>query len=180
MAIRQDSDPYCTLWLGVLILASFIFNFIYLSILMPSSALILGSAFTLLGGLSVVMVFLLVGYFRPEKGKGKNLMMSLSVLGGFFFIVFTDRFVQALPSVGTTLYLSVWGLGGSILTAAGFSMMHTSEESYSPGIMDVHSLHYGPTPEPAPEPTSEPDAEEQTKAEESANVSVPATEEKSD
>jgi hypothetical protein len=180
VAIRQDSDPYCMLWLGVLILASFIFNFIYLSILMPSSALILGSAFTLLGGLSIVMVFLLVGYLRPEKGKGKNLMMSLSVLGGFFFVVFTDQFVQALPSVGTTLYLSVWGLGGSILTAAGFSMMHTSEESYSPGIMDVHSLHYGPAPEPAPEPTAEPIAEEQTKAEESADVSVPATEEKSD
>jgi hypothetical protein len=155
MAIRQDSDPYCMLWLGLIILTSFVFNFIYLGFLMPASALVIGGAFTLLGGTSILMVFLLIGYLRPERGKGKNLMMSLSVLAGFFFIVFVDQFVNALPSAGTTLYLSIWGIGGSLLTAAGFSMMHTSEESYSPGIMDVKSLHYGPEPEPVEEHVSE-------------------------
>jgi hypothetical protein len=157
MAIRQDSDPYCLLWLGLVILTSFIFNFIYLGFLLPASAIIVGSALTLLGGVSILLVFLLIGYLRPEKGKGKNLMMALSILGGFFFIVFVDQFVNALPAAGTTLYLSVWGIGGSLLTAAGFSIMHTSEESYSPGIMDVKSLHYGPVPEPVEEPI--PDAE---------------------
>ena len=49
------------------------------------------------------------------------------------------------------MYLSFWGLGGSILTAAGFAMMHNQEESYSPGILDTKSLHYGPEPEPEPE-----------------------------
>ena len=122
---------------------------------MPASAIVLGSAFTLLGGISILMVFLLIGYFRPEKGKGENLMMSLSVIVGFFFIVFVDQLVSALPSAGTTLYLSAWGLGGSILTAAGFSIMHTSEESYSPGIMDTSSLHYGPEPESVEETVPE-------------------------
>jgi hypothetical protein len=165
VSIRQDSDPYCMLFLGLIILASFIFNFVYLSILQPASALILGSAFSLLGGMSIVLVFLLIGYFRPEKGKGKNLMMSLSVLVGFFFVVFIDQFVRSIPSIGTTLYLSAWGLGGSILTAAGISMMHTSEESYSPGILDVHSLHYGHTPEPAPESAGEVVIQEAVKTE---------------
>jgi hypothetical protein len=150
MAIRQDSDPFCMLWLGLIILTSFIFNFIYLGFMMPASSIVIGSAFTLLGGISILLVFLLIGYLRPERGKGKNLMMSLSVLSGFFFVVFIDQFVSALPAAGTTLYLSAWGLGGSILTAAGFSMMHSGEESYSPGIMDTSTLHYGAEPEPEP------------------------------
>ncbi|MDH4212628.1 MAG: hypothetical protein OEV85_01805 [Candidatus Thorarchaeota archaeon] len=168
MAIRQDSDPYCLLWLGLIILTSFIFNFVYLGFMMPASAIVIGSAFTLLGGVSILMVFLLIGYFRPEKGKGKNLMMSLSVLAGFFFVVFIDQFVTALPAAGTTLYLSAWGLGGSILTAAGFAIMHTSEESYSPGILDTSKLHYGPEPEPEPEPIVEAAPEAEVKSEESS------------
>jgi hypothetical protein len=68
------------------------------------------------------------------------------------------------------LYLSAWGLGGSILTAAGFAMMHTSQESYSPGIMDTSSLHYGPEPEPEStgEPSPEAKPEESPEATESA------------
>jgi hypothetical protein len=168
MAFRQDSDPYCMLWLGLIILSSFIFNFIYLGFLMPASAVVIGSAFTLLGGVSILMVFLLIGYLRPEKGKGKNLMMSLSVLVGFFFVVFVDQFVNALPSAGTTLYLSAWGIGGSVLTAAGFSMMHTGDESYSPGIMDTSALHFGPEPEP--ETVDEVVPEPDTKSEEPAKT----------
>jgi hypothetical protein len=71
-------------------------------------------------------------------------MMALSVVVGFFFVVFVDQFVTALPAAGTTLHLSAWGIGGSLLTAGGLSIMHTREESYSPGILDVGSLHYGP------------------------------------
>jgi len=173
MAIRQDSDPYCMLWLGLIILTSFIFNFIYLGFLMPASAIVIGSAFTLLGGTSILLVFLLIGYFRPEKGKGKNLMMSLSVLVGFFFVVFIDQFVNAIPIAGTTLYLFVWGVGGSILTAAGFSMMHTSEESYSPGILDTNALHYGPEPEPEEEIIAEPETAPATDSSVSTPLETP-------
>jgi hypothetical protein len=134
-----------------MILTAFIFNFVYLGFTMPAAALVIASSFTLIGGLSILLVFFLIGYFRPEKGKGKNLMMALSILVGFFLVVFIDRLVLALPAVGETLYLSCWGLGGSIITAAGFSMMHNREESYSPGILDTSALHYGPEPEPEPE-----------------------------
>ena len=156
------------LFLGLVILTAFVFNFIYLGFLFPSTSLIIAGSFTLIGGMSILMVFLLIGYFRPEKGKGKNLMFGLSVLVGFFFVVFVDQFALAVPAAGGTFYLSFWGLGGSILTAAGFSMMHNREESYSPGILDTSALHYGPEPEPEPEvpveaePASEPTPTEET------------------
>ncbi len=139
------------LFLGLVILTAFIFNFVYLGFLMPTASLIIAGSFTLIGGMSILLVFFLIGYFRPEKGKGKNLMMALSISFGFFYVVFIDRFAVAVPSAGSTLYLSFWGLGGVILTAAGFAMMHNLEESYSPGILDTDALHYGPEPEPEPE-----------------------------
>ena len=150
------------LFLGLVILTAFIFNFVYLGFLVPAASLVIAGSFTLIGGMSILMVFLLIGYFRPEKGKGKNLMMALSILMGFFFVVFVDQFAMAVPSAGGTWYLSFWGLGGSILTAAGFSMMHNREESYSPGILDTSALHYGPEVEPEPEPEEETVAEPET------------------
>lgn len=157
------------LFLGLVILTAFIFNFVYLGFLQPAASLVIAGSFTLIGGMSILMVFLLIGYFRPEKGKGKSLMMALSILMGFFFVVFVDQFAMAVPSAGGTWYLSFWGLGGSILTAAGFSMMHNREESYSPGILNTSALHYGPEPEPEPEPeeevVAEPEVETATETE---------------
>ena len=175
MEIRQDSDPYCMLFLGLVILTAFIFNFVYLGFFIPAASLfIAGSLSSLVGGMSILMVFLITGYFRPEKGKGKNLMFGLSVLVGFFFVVFVDQFAIAVPSAGGTWYLSFWGLGGSILTAAGFSMMHNREESYSPGILDTSALHYGPEVEPEPEP--EPEEEVVVEPETAATTETETTE----
>lgn len=158
------------LFLGLIIQTAFIFNFFYLGFLVPAASLfIAGSLSSLISGMSILMVFLMIGYFRPEKGKGKNLMFGLTVLAGFFFVVFISWFADSVPMAGRWEYLSFWGLGGSILTAAGFSMMHTKEESYSPGIMDTSALHYGPEPEPEPEP------EEESKVESEATA-VPDTE----
>lgn len=123
--------------------------------MIPAASLLIAGSFTLIGGMSILLVFFLIGYFRPEKGKGKNLMMALSITVGFFYVIFVDQFALAVPAAGGTLYLSFWGLGGSILTAAGFAMMHNQEESYSPGILDTRALHYGPEPEPEPEPEEE-------------------------
>jgi hypothetical protein len=181
------------LFLGLVILTAFIFNFVYLGFSIPAASLfIAGSLSSVISGMSILMVFLLIGYFRPEKGKGKNLMFGLSVLAGFFFVVFVSWFAESVPAAGNWEYLSFWGLGGAILTAAGFSMMHNKEESYSPGILDTSALHYGPEPELEPEPepeeevaaelegepapeseTSEPSAEETT--EEVVTPSEPAT-----
>lgn len=143
------------LFLGLIILTAFIFNFVYLGFMIPAASFLIAGSFTLIGGLSILLVFFLIGYFRPEKGKGKNLMMALSITVGFFYVIFVDQFALAVPAAGGTLYLSFWGLGGAILTAAGFAMIHNQEESYSPGILDTHALHYGPEPEPEPEPEEE-------------------------
>jgi hypothetical protein len=178
MYIRQDSDPYCMLFLGLVILTAFIFNFVYLGFVVPpAAALVVAGSFTIIAGMSILMVFLLIGYFRPEKGKGKNLMFGLSVLVGFFYVVTLDQFALAVPAAGGTLYLSFWGLGGSILTAAGFSMMHNREESYSPGILDTSALHYGPEPEPEPEPEEEVVAEPEVEPTPEPEASEPTVEE---
>ena len=153
------------LFLGLIIQTAFIFNFFYLGFSIPAASLfIAGSLSSLISGMTILMVFLLIGYFRPEKGKGKNLMFALSVLAGFFFVVFVSWFAESVPTAGGWEYLSFWGLGGSILTAAGFSMMHNYEESYSSGIMDTSTLHYGPEPEPEPEPELEEEATAETEA----------------
>jgi hypothetical protein len=168
------------LFLGLVILTAFIFNFVYLGFVVPpAAALVVAGSFTVIGGMSILMVFLLIGYFRPEKGKGKNLMFGLSVLVGFFYVVTLDQFALAVPAAGGTLYLSFWGLGGSILTAAGFSMMHNREESYSPGILDTSALHYGPEPEPEAEEevVAEPEAETAPEAETSEPTVEETTEE---
>ncbi|MFW9806666.1 MAG: hypothetical protein ACFFFK_08060 [Candidatus Thorarchaeota archaeon] len=165
MKLQQDSDPYCMLFLGLIIQTAFIFNFFYLGFFIPGASLfIAGSLSSLISGMTILLVFLMIGYFRPEKGKGKNLMFALTVLAGFFFVVFVSWFAESVPTAGGWEYLSFWGLGGSILTAAGFSMMHNFEESYSPGIMDTSALHYGPEPElePEPEPKAEVAAEDET------------------
>ncbi len=154
------------LFLGLIILTAFIFNFVYLGFMMPAASFVIASSFTLIGGTSILLVFLLTGYFRPEKGKGKSLMLALSVVVGFLYILFVDQFALSVPSAGTTLALACWGLGGSIITAAGFSMMHNREESYSPGILDTSALHYGPEPEPEPEEEEEAEPEVESPIEE--------------
>jgi hypothetical protein len=172
--LRQDSDPYCLLLLGLIVLASYIFNYFYVAISYPASWILIAEYFILIVGIPLLMVFLLTGYFRPEKGKAKNTMMSFSVVAGFFFVVFTYLFVESLYVVlsiandNSGFYYSIWGLGGSILTAAGFAIMHTKEESTTPGILDTSALHYGPEPEPEPEPEEEPAVEDVVPEAESA------------
>ncbi|MFW9893915.1 MAG: hypothetical protein ACFFFO_17050 [Candidatus Thorarchaeota archaeon] len=180
VGLRQDSDPYCLLLLGLVVLSSYIFNYLYVAISYPISWILIAQSFLLVAGLPILLIFFLVGYFRPEKGKAKNTAMSISVVIGFFFVVFTYFFAESLYVVlsmtpdNTGFYYSVWGLGGSILTAAGFSIMHTGEESTTPGILDTSALHYGPEPEPEPEPETEeaPEVEEAALEAEAASEEV--------
>lgn len=175
--LRQDSDPYCLTLLGLVVLTSYIFNYFYVAISYPVSWILIAEYFLFVAGIPILLVFLLTGYFRPEKGKAKNTMMSFSVVAGFFFVVFTYFFADALYVVlsmagdNTGFYYSIWGLGGSILTAAGFSIMHTKEESTSPGILDTSALHYAPEPEPEPEADETEEAE--VSEEVAAEVEVP-------
>jgi hypothetical protein len=145
------------LLIGLVVLSSYFFNFLYVAISYPLSWLLVAEYLILLAGIPLLMIFLLIGYFRPEKGKVKNTMLAIFVVAAFFFVVFSYLFADALyvvlsmASDNTGFYYSVWGLGGTILTAAGFSMQHNKEESTSPGIMDVSALQYYVAPEPEPE-----------------------------
>ncbi len=170
MSLRQDSDPYCMLLLGLIVLASYFFNFLFVAISFPASWLLVAEYLLFLVGIPLLMIFLLIGYFRPEKGKAKNTMLAIFVVAAFFFVVFSYWFADALYVVlslandNTGFYYSIWGLGATILTAAGFSMQHNKEESTSPGILDVGALKYYTPPEPEPEPEVEeaPEAEAAT------------------
>ena len=162
VGLRQDSDPFCLLLLGLVVFSSYVFNYFYIGISLPASWILIAQYFLFLVGLPLVIIFFLVGYFRPEKGKAKNTAGSISLVAAFFFVVFVYFFADALllfPTVTSAdnigFYYSVWGLGGAILTAAGFSIMHNYEESTTPGILDTSKLHYGPEPEPEPEPEGE-------------------------
>ncbi|MFW9813379.1 MAG: hypothetical protein ACFFF9_13035 [Candidatus Thorarchaeota archaeon] len=177
--LRQDSDPYCLTLLGLVVLSAYIFNYLFLVISYPSTWILVAQYFLFVGGIPVLIVFFLIGYFRPEKGKAKNTAMSIAVVLGFFFVVFTYFFTDSLYVVlamtpdNSGFYYSIWGLGGSILTAAGFAIMHNREESTSPGIMDTSTLRFGPEPEPEPEPepTAESTSEPEAASEESASAS---------
>ena len=170
MSLRQDSDPYCMLLLGLIVLASYFFNFLFVAISFPASWLLVAEYLLFLVGIPLLMIFLLIGYFRPEKGKVKNTMLAIFVVAAFFFVVFSYWFADALYVVlsmandNSGFYYSIWGLGATILTAAGFSMQHNKEESTSPGILDVDALKYYTPPEPEPEPEVEeaPEAEAAT------------------
>ncbi|MHA2076448.1 MAG: hypothetical protein ACW99X_02550 [Candidatus Thorarchaeota archaeon] len=165
MTLRQDSDPFCLLLLGLVVLTSYIFNFFFVAISFPTTWILVAEYLLFLVGIPLLLIFFLTGYFRPEKGKAKNTSMSISVVIGFFFVVFAYLFADALYVVlsmspdNTGFYYTIWGLGGSILTAAGFSIMHTYEESTTPGILDTSALRYAPEPEPEPEPEAEEVAE---------------------
>jgi hypothetical protein len=165
--LRQDSGPFCLLLLGLVVFSSYIFNYFYVAISLPSTLIVVAQYFIFLVGLPVLMIFFMIGYFRPDRGKAKNTAMSISVVVAFFFVVFTYFFGDALYTFPTItadnnigFYYSVWGIGGAILTAAGFSIMHNKEESTTPGILDTSVLHYGPEPEPEPEPVAEAETDE--------------------
>jgi hypothetical protein len=62
---------------------------------------------------------------------------------------------------------SAWGIGSSLLTAGGFSIIQSFDQGTSSGMLDVSSLHYGPPkeePEPVvEEPSEEPEADSEEK-----------------
>jgi hypothetical protein len=186
--LRQDSDPYCLLLLGLVVFSSYVFNYFYLGITLSAAWIIIAQYFLFLVGIPLVIIFFLVGYLRPEKGKAKNTAGSISLVAAFFFVVFVYFFADALlvfPTVTAAdnigFYYSVWGIGGAILTAAGFSIMHNYEESTSPGILDTSELHYGPEPEPELEPEAESEAvEAHAKTEDTPETGESASEAKGD
>jgi hypothetical protein len=169
MSLREDNGPYCLIWLGLLLMGAYYTNFAYQ---IWTSSTIAASFFAAanfifmlaLMILPPVMVFFFTGYLRPAHGKAKMTMLGPSVFLGLLFviIVYTVSLNSDIANMlGNLLVFSGWGIGSAVLTAGGLSIVQSYEQSTSPGMLDVSSLHYGPPkeePEPAPEIEAKPES----------------------
>ncbi len=90
-----------------------------------------------------LMILLFAGYLRPPRGKAKMWMLGPSVISALFFVIISSLVSQNTNILGNLIFFSGWGIGSSILVAGGLSNMQTLEQSTTPGILDVSSLHYG-------------------------------------
>jgi hypothetical protein len=170
MSLREDSDQYCMLFIGTIILSAYVFDL--LLAVLADNAMALHFPF-LVGG-PLIMVFFLIGYFKPKRGRIKVNMLSIAIVIGVLYTIYV------MVPFGSDLIYASWGMGGAILLAGGFSMLDPMEVSVTPGIMKVSDLKYRPAPEPEPEPETEATPEavaesetaaEPTAAEESAETS---------
>lgn len=160
MSLREDNGPYCLIWLGLLLMGGYYANFVYMiwtGVISAADILSVSNFFMfLLVILPPVMVFLFGGYLRPTRGKAKQTMFGLSVFVAMFYVIFAN--LVGSDILGNLITFSAWGIGSAILTAGGFSIVQSYEQSTSSGMLDVSSLHYGP-PKDEPEPESEPEVE---------------------
>jgi hypothetical protein len=146
------------LLIGTIILSAYVFDIILAVIADTAVAL----HFPFLVGGPLIMVFFLVGYFRPKRGRIKVNMLSIAIVIGVLYTIYV------LVPFGSDIIYATWGMGGAILLAGGFSMLDSLEVSMSPGIMEVSDLKYKPVPEPEPEPEPEEAVEAESEAEVSA------------
>ncbi|MHA1577717.1 MAG: hypothetical protein ACTSU3_10190 [Candidatus Thorarchaeota archaeon] len=138
MKLREDPPQYCFLWMGIIFLSAYYFNFIYSGFSLTASFL-----FTI--GAPIILVFFFMGYLKPVRGKSKSMMLSIAVVLSALFaiVVFQNNVLDWQAG----LFTAAWGIGSAILTAGGFSMSPTLEASSTPGMLDVSKLHYGPVKE---------------------------------
>ena len=163
MSLREDNGPYCLVWLGVLLMGAYYANFAYQMWTSPSIAASFFAAtnFIFMVALMILpplMVFFFTGYLRPAHGKAKMTMLGPSVFLGLIFVI--AAYTVSLNSdiadmLGNLLVFSGWGIGSAVLTAGGLSIVQSYEQSTSPGMLDVSSLHYGPPKKEEPEPIAE-------------------------
>jgi hypothetical protein len=157
VSLREDTDQYCFIWLGLLLLGAYYFNFVYVMLTQPAYLPVIAGNFVYLLFLWILplgMVFFFTGYLRPARGKAKSAALGPSLVTALFFLILTYLVSLGTDLLGNVVFFSAWGIGSSLLLAAGFSVLQTAEDSKSSGILDVSSLHYGP-PKAEPEPQSE-------------------------
>jgi len=165
-------------WLGIVMMTAYYFEFIFKTsvgwlIIDPVN---LSSLFAFPPVISVFFA----GYFIPERSKMKNVLLALAVF--FSLMYFLASFVVYTWALDDAVWYSFWGIGSAIVVAGGAAMLKvtTEDEAYTPGIMDISKLHYGP---PAVEPEVEVEAEtvesseseEKSKEEEESVATVEAT-----
>ncbi len=165
MTMREDSDQYCMMLIGTIIMSAYVFDLLLEVFADAGMAL----HFPFLAGGPLVMVFFLVGYFKPKRGRIKVNMLSIAIVIGVLYTIYV------IVPFGSDLIYATWGMGGAILLAGGFSMLDPMEVSVSPGILEVSDLKYKPEPDPEPEPEPEEAAEAEPESETAAEPA--ATEE---
>jgi len=167
MSLREDNGPYCLVWLGVLLMGAYYTNFAYLIWTNAAASAAFFANFGFMLGLMILpplMIFFFTGYLRPTRGKAKMTMLGPSVFLGFLYVMLIYSILGITNMdiiLGEPIVFSAWGIGSAILTAGGFAIVQSYEQSSSPGMLDVSSLHYGPPkeeeePEPEIETPTEP------------------------
>ena len=178
MALREDSDWYCLLWLGIVILSAYYFSFFYFSmtvtIFLPMMLSSYSVNLTMLLLLPPILIFFFVGYLRPERSKAKPTVLAIGVTAALLYTIFAISLDSAF---GGGLYLAIWGIGSSLLVAGALSISQPLDENISPGILDVSSLHYGPPPKEEPEVPVEEAPAEKDPVEEAPPTETSAAEE---
>ncbi|MHA1906523.1 MAG: hypothetical protein ACW98Y_04450 [Candidatus Thorarchaeota archaeon] len=174
MKLREDSEPYCLAWLGIILLTAYYFSFFY-EVVQGLTAW--GETLWLMAWPLLALPFY-YRYFAVERGKSKTTMLSLAAVFSMFYVLY---FVVNASPLDVTMFLSSWSIGSVIMIAGGFAMLRSeeyTEEAFTPGIMDVSKLSYGP---PVEEPESEtlPEVEVTETAESETGESKPETEEPS-
>ncbi len=143
MHLREDTDYYCMVWLGMAILGAFYFSFGYLWLTGTITLNILTAVLLPVLGLPPVMVFLYVGYLRPVRGKAKTTMFGFSVVASLFYAIFS----MSVPAEwGGGLGLVFWGIIGALVTAGGLAMIPPLEDAVTPGLLDYSRLSYAGRP----------------------------------
>ncbi|TXT55653.1 MAG: membrane protein of unknown function [Candidatus Thorarchaeota archaeon] len=146
MKLREDSEPYCILWLGILLLSAYFFNFLYLELANPGYVLARVSFLSWLLPAPLILIFTFVGYLKPERSRIKPTMLAVSV------VIVTMMFITALimpilegsATFSDALFLTSWGTGAALFIAGGLSVMHSLDESTSLGTLEVDESDYSP------------------------------------
>jgi hypothetical protein len=175
MKLREDSEPYCLAWLGIILLSSYYFNFLYQFI--NGVTTIADSLWLMIWPIASVWFF--YRYFKFDRSRTKMTMLSI---GGVCAVMYVMYFIGTIAPLGEMMFLSSWSFGSVLLIAGGFAMITSpeyTEEAMTPGIMDTSKLSYGPPleePEPegeaAPEPEVAPTVESEDTKPESEEPSV--------
>ncbi len=142
MSLREDSDPYCMLWIGVALFAAYYFSFAYLGLTVTGYLSAIAAYLPILLGLPIVMVFLFTGYLKPHRGRYRPTVLALSILASLFYFIIASTLRQVGSVTHDSIFLSSWVIGGAILIAGAFSEIPPLSESTSPGMLDVSSLQY--------------------------------------
>ncbi|MFX1367897.1 MAG: hypothetical protein ACFFAY_04795, partial [Promethearchaeota archaeon] len=84
MKLREDSDQYCMILIGTIIMSAYIFDLLLSMIANSAMAL----HFPFLAGGPLIMVFFLVGYLKPKRSKIKVNMLSMAIVIGLLYTIY--------------------------------------------------------------------------------------------